>query len=242
VDVEHQPTDLAVGGSNPSRRAPSPQLSGLLDRLRPHATTWPIRASLTLVSVKGCATRRGCLPAGSRGTVARYAEALSTLWRLPGAIEARVPVRARRSGAARGGQRVLPRSRWSCFLVKPDTLLRPGAGDEAPVVVVAPVGSQLPLVAERYPTVQPTAASSSGLELGAAGRTLGDADKAKAVNDLRASLLQGIGGAVVLLGAYSTYRQLQPGGDQLQVAQQGQVAERFIGGRRVSAWVAGGRR
>src|SRR5215211_4460613 len=37
VDVDHQPTDLAVGGSNPSRRAPSPPshahtaLAGSLD-------------------------------------------------------------------------------------------------------------------------------------------------------------------------------------------------------------------
>ena len=29
MDVEHQPTDLAVGGSNPSRRAPTPQVNGL---------------------------------------------------------------------------------------------------------------------------------------------------------------------------------------------------------------------
>jgi hypothetical protein len=29
VDVEHQPTDLAVGGSNPSRRAPIVQVGGL---------------------------------------------------------------------------------------------------------------------------------------------------------------------------------------------------------------------
>jgi hypothetical protein len=28
VDVEHQATDLAVGGSNPSRRAPKPQVNG----------------------------------------------------------------------------------------------------------------------------------------------------------------------------------------------------------------------
>ena len=29
IDAEHQSTDLAVGGSNPSRRAPSAQVSGL---------------------------------------------------------------------------------------------------------------------------------------------------------------------------------------------------------------------
>jgi hypothetical protein len=64
-------------------------------------------------------------------------------------------------------------------------------------------------------------------ELGAQARTLTAADRAKAVNDVRATLLQGIGGAVLLLGAYFTYRQLQTGREQLQIAQQGQVTERF---------------
>jgi uncharacterized protein YjbI with pentapeptide repeats len=64
-------------------------------------------------------------------------------------------------------------------------------------------------------------------ELGAQARTLSPADKAKAMNDVRATLLQGIGGAVILLGAYFTYRQLQTGREQLQIAQQGQVTERF---------------
>jgi hypothetical protein len=35
------------------------------------------------------------------------------------------------------------------------------------------------------------------------------ADKAQAINDVRTTLLQGIGGAVLLLGAYFTYQQLQ---------------------------------
>jgi hypothetical protein len=29
IDAQHQATDLAVGGSNPSRRAPKPQVNGL---------------------------------------------------------------------------------------------------------------------------------------------------------------------------------------------------------------------
>jgi len=66
-----------------------------------------------------------------------------------------------------------------------------------------------------------------GWELGAPARTLAAADRAKAINDVRATLLQGIGGAVILLGAYYTYRQLQTGRVQLQIAQQGQVTERF---------------
>ena len=64
-------------------------------------------------------------------------------------------------------------------------------------------------------------------ELGASVRTLTSADRAKAINDVRATLLQGIGGAVLLLGAYFAYRQLQTGREQLQIAQQGQVTERF---------------
>jgi uncharacterized protein YjbI with pentapeptide repeats len=53
------------------------------------------------------------------------------------------------------------------------------------------------------------------------------ADRTKAINEVRATLLQGIGGTVILLGAYFTYRQLQTGREQLQIAQQGQVIERF---------------
>ena len=64
-------------------------------------------------------------------------------------------------------------------------------------------------------------------ELGASVRTLPAMDRAKAINDIRATLLQGLGGAVLLLGAYFTYQQLQSGRKQLQIAQQGQVTERF---------------
>jgi pentapeptide repeat protein len=64
-------------------------------------------------------------------------------------------------------------------------------------------------------------------ELGAQARTLSAADKAKAINDVRTTLLQGIGGAVLLLGAFYTYQQVQTGRRQLHLAQQGQVTERF---------------
>jgi uncharacterized protein YjbI with pentapeptide repeats len=57
-------------------------------------------------------------------------------------------------------------------------------------------------------------------ELGEPARTLKAADKAKAINDVRTTLLQGIGGVVILLGAYVTYR-------QLQTSREGQVTERF---------------
>ena len=59
-----------------------------------------------------------------------------------------------------------------------------------------------------------------GWELGAQARTLTAADKADAINDVRTTLLQGIGGAVLLLGVYFTYRQLQTG-------REGQITERF---------------
>ena len=57
-------------------------------------------------------------------------------------------------------------------------------------------------------------------ELGASARTLTAPERAKAINDVRGTLLQGIGGAVLLLGAYFTYRQLQTGRDQLEVTRQ----------------------
>jgi hypothetical protein len=47
------------------------------------------------------------------------------------------------------------------------------------------------------------------LELGAQADMLTAADRAKAINDVRTTLLQAIGGAALLLGAYFTFRQLQ---------------------------------
>jgi hypothetical protein len=64
-------------------------------------------------------------------------------------------------------------------------------------------------------------------ELGSSALTLTAAEKAQAINDVRTTLLQGIGGAVLLLGAYFTYRQLQTSREQLLIVQQGQVTERF---------------
>jgi Pentapeptide repeats (8 copies) len=45
-------------------------------------------------------------------------------------------------------------------------------------------------------------------------------DRARAVNDIRTTLLQGLGGAALLVGAYFTWR-------QVQVAREGQLTERF---------------
>jgi uncharacterized protein YjbI with pentapeptide repeats len=56
----------------------------------------------------------------------------------------------------------------------------------------------------------------------------------KAQNEVRTTLLQGLGGVALLVGAYFTYRQvtnsreqLAHSRDQLQIAQQGQITERF---------------
>jgi hypothetical protein len=61
-------------------------------------------------------------------------------------------------------------------------------------------------------------------DLGTQTDTLTAADRAKTINDIRSTLLQGIGGAVILLGAYFTYRQLQTGREQLEVARQQALA------------------
>jgi hypothetical protein len=49
----------------------------------------------------------------------------------------------------------------------------------------------------------------------------------KLQNDVRTTLPQGLGGLAVVVGAFYTYRQLQTGRRQLDIAQQGQVTERF---------------
>jgi Pentapeptide repeats (8 copies) len=56
----------------------------------------------------------------------------------------------------------------------------------------------------------------------------------KVQNEVRTTLLQGLGGVVLLVGAYFTYRQvtnsreqLAHSREQLQIAQQGQITERF---------------
>jgi hypothetical protein len=49
----------------------------------------------------------------------------------------------------------------------------------------------------------------------------------KLQNDVRTTLLQGLGGLAVLTGAFYAYRQVQTARRQVEVAQQGQVTERF---------------
>jgi hypothetical protein len=50
---------------------------------------------------------------------------------------------------------------------------------------------------------------------------MGAEQRAKAISDVRNSLLQGLGGGVLLLGAFFTWR-------QLQVTREGQITDRFI--------------
>ncbi|HEY5985152.1 MAG TPA: pentapeptide repeat-containing protein [Streptosporangiaceae bacterium] len=62
------------------------------------------------------------------------------------------------------------------------------------------------------------------LDIGSHGvRLLAPADRARAVNDIRATLLQGLAGGVLLAGAYFTWR-------QLQVSREGQITERYTRG------------
>lgn len=60
-----------------------------------------------------------------------------------------------------------------------------------------------------------------------AGGHLAAADRMSAVNDVRTTLLQAVGGAVVLFGAYATWRQLRVSQDGLNATREGHVTDRF---------------
>ncbi|MFE9449958.1 pentapeptide repeat-containing protein [Streptomyces sp. NPDC006739] len=60
-----------------------------------------------------------------------------------------------------------------------------------------------------------------------AGARLAAADRLNAVNNVRTTLLQTIGGAVVLFGAYATWRQLRVSQDGLTATREGHVTDRF---------------
>jgi hypothetical protein len=85
VDGEHQPTDLAVGGSNPSRRAPKPQVNGLGLFALLLGGSERIYADL---SADGAPISAGQLAAAA-GLSASYARALIAQFqaRLPAAVE-----------------------------------------------------------------------------------------------------------------------------------------------------------
>ncbi|MFE5965858.1 pentapeptide repeat-containing protein [Streptomyces sp. NPDC056463] len=60
-----------------------------------------------------------------------------------------------------------------------------------------------------------------------AGASVAAQDRLKAVNDVRTTLLQVIGGLVLLFGAYATWRQLRVSQDNLRATQEGYVTDRF---------------
>lgn len=60
-----------------------------------------------------------------------------------------------------------------------------------------------------------------------AGASVAAPDRLKAVNDVRTTLLQAVGGMVVLFGAYATWRQLRVSQDGLRATQEGYVTDRF---------------
>lgn len=60
-----------------------------------------------------------------------------------------------------------------------------------------------------------------------AGRPIGTLDYLKAVNDARTLSLQLLGGIVVSVGAYATWRRLRVNEDELRTTRDGQVTERF---------------
>ncbi|MEV6758589.1 pentapeptide repeat-containing protein [Streptomyces sp. NPDC051214] len=60
-----------------------------------------------------------------------------------------------------------------------------------------------------------------------AGASVAPQDRLKAVNDVRTTLLQAVGGMVLLFGAYATWRQLRVSQDGLRATQEGHVTDRF---------------
>ncbi|MEW2632825.1 pentapeptide repeat-containing protein [Streptomyces sp. NPDC048389] len=63
-----------------------------------------------------------------------------------------------------------------------------------------------------------------------AGRSLAPQDRLKAVNDVRTTLLQAVGGMILLFGAYATWGQLRVNQDGLRATQEGHVTDRFSRG------------
>ena len=61
-----------------------------------------------------------------------------------------------------------------------------------------------------------------------AGARMTQAEFLKAKNDVRTTLLQGLGGALLLFGALATWRQVQATSHQLSISERQQLTERFI--------------
>ncbi|WP_328924056.1 pentapeptide repeat-containing protein [Streptomyces sp. NBC_00190] len=60
-----------------------------------------------------------------------------------------------------------------------------------------------------------------------AGARIGAAERLGAVNNVRTTLLQAVGGAVVLFGAYATWRQLRVSQEGLNATREGHITDRF---------------
>ncbi|MFB7664880.1 pentapeptide repeat-containing protein [Kitasatospora sp. NPDC056138] len=60
-----------------------------------------------------------------------------------------------------------------------------------------------------------------------AGARIGAAERLGAVNNVRTTLLQAVGGAVVLFGAYATWRQLRVSQESLNATREGHITDRF---------------
>ncbi|MER5280606.1 pentapeptide repeat-containing protein [Streptomyces sp. NPDC002809] len=60
-----------------------------------------------------------------------------------------------------------------------------------------------------------------------AGARIGAADRVGAVNNVRTTLLQAVGGAVVLFGVYATWRQLRVNQEGLNATREGHFTDRF---------------
>lgn len=64
-------------------------------------------------------------------------------------------------------------------------------------------------------------------DLGQSVTDLNPQELAKAKNDVRATLLQGIAGLLLVAGAVATWRQLRTSRDQLRLDREGQITDRF---------------
>ncbi|WP_231591034.1 pentapeptide repeat-containing protein [Saccharothrix sp. ST-888] len=60
-----------------------------------------------------------------------------------------------------------------------------------------------------------------------AGARIEVSERLGAVNSVRTTLLQAVGGAVVLFGAYATWRQLRVGQENLNATREGHITDRF---------------
>ncbi|WP_413752976.1 pentapeptide repeat-containing protein [Streptomyces sp. R-74717] len=60
-----------------------------------------------------------------------------------------------------------------------------------------------------------------------AGAQLAAVDRLNAVNNVRTTLLQAVGGAVILFGAYATWRQIRVSQDGLNASREGIITDRF---------------